>query len=192
MRGFQWYLAASVCVALQLTILGMRRILPVLFLSICCFAEPVSLRVDTSRPVRDIDPKIYGQFLEHIYHSVNGGLWGDLVWNRSFEDRPPQGRWDVEDHALTQRSRAQGARLIFGDPSWRDYEFTVEAEKVGGDEGFLILMRVAGPQDFYWANLGGWGNTRSAIEESHSTGKAWSTSPSVAGTIETHRWYRIK
>src|SRR3954454_2272461 len=172
-----------------------RASLP-LVLSVCVLAvrpagaQSVSLAIDPDHVVNRIDEKVYGHFLEHIYHSVNGGLWGDLVWNRSFEDLPPQGRWDVEDHALTQRSRAQGARLIFGDPSWRDYEFTVEAEKVGGDEGFLILTRVAGPQDFYWANIGGWVNTRYAIERSQSRedGEQRSVASSVVGAIEARRW----
>ncbi len=49
----------------------------------------VSLAVDTTRVVGQIDGKIYGQFLEHIYHSCNGGLWGERVWNRSFEEKQP-------------------------------------------------------------------------------------------------------
>jgi alpha-N-arabinofuranosidase len=41
--------------------------------------------VNTANVQHNIDEKIYGHFLEHIFHSTNGGLWGDLVWNRSFE-----------------------------------------------------------------------------------------------------------
>ena len=50
-------------------------------------AQPVHLKIDTTQVVREIDPKVYGQFLEHIYHSVNGGVRGEVVWNRSFEER---------------------------------------------------------------------------------------------------------
>jgi hypothetical protein len=57
----------------------------------------VALTVDTSKVVGRIDPKIYGQFYELIYHSGNGGLWGDMIFNRSFEplDAPPRfvSRW---------------------------------------------------------------------------------------------------
>ena len=45
----------------------------------------VRLTVDTDSPSHQISPLVYGHFLEHIYHSANGGLWGELVWNRSFE-----------------------------------------------------------------------------------------------------------
>jgi hypothetical protein len=53
------------------------------------WAAPVSLTVDPDKVVGHIDGRIYSQFLEHIYHSCNGGLWGDVVWNRSFEELPP-------------------------------------------------------------------------------------------------------
>ena len=52
-------------------------------------ATPVTLSVDPTHVIRQIDERIYSHFLEHIYHSANGGLWGDVVWNRSFEELPP-------------------------------------------------------------------------------------------------------
>ena len=48
-------------------------------------ARPMTLSIDPTKTVNSIDKRVYGHFLEHIYHSCNGGLWGDLVWNRSFE-----------------------------------------------------------------------------------------------------------
>ena len=42
----------------------------------------VNATINTQDVVQKIDPKIYSQFLEHIYNSCNGGLWGELVWNR--------------------------------------------------------------------------------------------------------------
>jgi alpha-N-arabinofuranosidase len=54
-------------------------------------AEPVKLVVNTDKVVQKIDDKIYGQFLEHIYHSASNGLWGEVVWNRSFEEPTPTG-----------------------------------------------------------------------------------------------------
>ncbi len=59
---------------------------------------PVNLSINASRVVGRIDERIYGHFLEHIYHSCNGGLWGELVWNRSFEFRPQTNR--TENPAL--------------------------------------------------------------------------------------------
>jgi alpha-L-arabinofuranosidase len=47
--------------------------------------SPNPLSIEPNDVIGQIDEKTYGHFLEHIYHSVNGGLWGELVWNRSFE-----------------------------------------------------------------------------------------------------------
>ncbi len=48
-------------------------------------SSPTQFFVEPNEVVCEIDEKVYGHFLEHIYHSVNGGLWGELVWNRSLE-----------------------------------------------------------------------------------------------------------
>ena len=45
----------------------------------------VEATVNPEKALSRIDNKVYGHFLEHIYNSCNGGLWGELVWNRSFE-----------------------------------------------------------------------------------------------------------
>lgn len=55
-------------------------------------AQDIALTVNTDKVVKQIDDKLYGHFLEHIYHSVNGGLWGEIVWNRSFEEGLPRPR----------------------------------------------------------------------------------------------------
>src|SRR4030042_302123 len=137
-------------------------------------AQSVKLTVDPDRTVAEIDNKIYGHFLEHIFHSVNGGLWGELVWNRSFEQNK-LGQWTVRGETIAQESMGTNVRLTFGDVSWRDYEYTLEARKTGGQEGFLILFRVKNEEDFYWCNLGGWGNASTAIERSNKSRGRWGT-----------------
>ena len=43
------------------------------------------LVVDTDRASVSIDPRIYGQFLEHINHSVEDGLFAEQVRGAGFE-----------------------------------------------------------------------------------------------------------
>ncbi len=164
----------------------------VLFTSPGVGAESIKLALNPDRVVNGIDEKVYGHFLEHIYNSCNGGLWGELIWNRSFEHNAA-GLWSVQDGRVVQRGMGVNTRLPFGDAGWTDYEYTLEARKTGGHEGFLILFRVAGENDFYWANLGGWGNQRHGLERGRTGEQRWhGVGKHIDGAIDTGRWYRIK
>ncbi len=152
--------------------------------------KEVSYTIDPGRVLNRIDEKVYGHFFEHIYHSANGGLWGELVWNRSFEENTA-GRWSIEDGQLIQSGSGTDLRLVFGDRAWTDYEYTLEAQKTGGAEGFLILFRAASDQDYYWYNIGGWGNVRHQLEKGAAGGRR-SVGRSVNGQIEKGKWYPIR
>ncbi len=139
----------------------MKKFLVIASIALCSLAvmaaEPqkVSLSVDPQRIQHRIDPRVYGQFLELIYHSCNGGLWGDIVWNRSFDVLPGGGRWLLEGQEIVQRSPVESDRLIFGDRTWADYEFTLQALKSEGDNGFVLFFRAKSNGDFYRANIAG-------------------------------------
>lgn len=163
-------------------------------MSCVCAAEESSstLVLKTDTVVNTIDEKVYGHFLEHIYHSTNGGLWGELVWNRSMEVLPAgAGAWSVKDDELVQGSLGTDVRLVFGEKNWTDYELLLEAQKTGGDEGFLIVVRADGNR-YYWANFGGWGNTRHQFEKSTAGGGRGAVGPSVNGSIAPGKWYTIR
>ncbi len=72
-------------------------IVPLAILSLTCLvaAEPLALTVHTDQTTKTISTGIYGQFLEHIFNSVHGGLWGDQILNGTLELRPAFGRRGV-------------------------------------------------------------------------------------------------
>ncbi len=155
-------------------------------------AQDVALVLHPNQVLNQIDEKVYGHFLEHIYHSVNGGLWGELVWNRTFEQNG-LGSWSLADDCLVQEGLGVNQRLVFGSPDWTDYEYTLEARKTGGQEGFLILFRCRGDDDFYWCNLGGWGNVAHQVERGRSGQGRWrAVGPRVDGAITSDKWYPIR
>ena len=155
-------------------------------------SEEVTLQVDAGKILHRIDEKVYGHFLEHIYHSCNGGLWGDLVWNRSFEQR--QGGYRImKDGVLTQETSEINALEFLSNDDQTDYEISVEARKIAGAEGFIIPVRYKNKDEFHWINLGGWQNSRHGIERKLAEEPRQSIiGDSVPGAIETDRWYEIK
>lgn len=46
----------------------------------------ISIGVDTSNPGFKVSPNLYGIFFEDINHAADGGLYAELIRNRSFED----------------------------------------------------------------------------------------------------------
>lgn len=46
----------------------------------------VAIKVDASRPGVKVSPTLYGIFFEDINHAADGGLYAELISNRSFED----------------------------------------------------------------------------------------------------------
>ena len=95
-------------------------------------AQTVNLTVNTGTVLHPVDPKIYGQFLEHIYHSVNGGIWGEVVWNRSFEETLTEGEWTVNGEVLQATAGEAESRFRFGAEGWRDYELTLDMMRPAG------------------------------------------------------------
>ncbi|MFI8212403.1 alpha-L-arabinofuranosidase C-terminal domain-containing protein [Streptomyces werraensis] len=101
------------------------------------------------------------------------------------------GSWTVQDGRYVQTDEtAENTLVTAGDPEWRDYDLRVTAEKRSGKEGFLIAFGVKDTGNYYWWNLGGWNNTRSAVEQAVDGGK--STLLSKPGSIETGRAYDIR
>ncbi len=57
-------------------------------------ADPGKILVQVDKPSAKISPMFYGLMTEEINHSYEGGLYGELIQNRIFKNRPrgPRGR----------------------------------------------------------------------------------------------------
>jgi alpha-L-arabinofuranosidase len=51
-----------------------------------------TLDIDVSKPTVAIPPMFFGLMTEEINHSYDGGLYAELIQNRTFQDPQPQGR----------------------------------------------------------------------------------------------------
>src|SRR6476659_6909278 len=54
---------------------------------------PVTIKVDASHPGAAISPQMFGIFFEDINFGADGGLYPELVKNRSFEFSEPISAW---------------------------------------------------------------------------------------------------
>ncbi|WP_460705196.1 alpha-L-arabinofuranosidase C-terminal domain-containing protein [Myceligenerans halotolerans] len=97
---------------------------------------------------------------------------GEVLFSDDFSGEPTWdaqgGAWDVVDGEYVQSDGgAEDARSIIPDAygqDWTNYTLELDARKLGGGEGFLVGFAAGAPDRFYWWNLGGWGNSRQALE----------------------------
>jgi alpha-L-arabinofuranosidase len=130
------------------------------------------------------------------YKNVRVAKNGKVIYESDFNNRFNEwasihGEWKVSGGALQQLVQGGDMRIVAGDTSWQDYTYTLEARKLSGDEGFLILFDVKDTDNWLWWNIGGWGNTRHGIELCDEGGKSI-IGKRVEGSVTTGKWYRIK
>jgi hypothetical protein len=102
------------------------------------------------------------------------------------------GQWKGADGVLAQTSRGINVWTLAGDATWADYTYSLKARRTDGTEGFLIIFAAQNASTLTWWNIGGWGNTRSAIEKLTGGSKKEIAGSEVELKIETNRWYDIK
>jgi alpha-N-arabinofuranosidase len=100
------------------------------------------------------------------------------------------GQWQVADGALRQTSGREDCVITTGNDNWTDYTCTLKARKLGGAEGFLVLVQFQDRGNYIWWNVGGWNNTRTALEFAHDGDKSQGKFTPV--TVETGLWYDIR
>src|SRR5579864_9260809 len=61
--------------------------------SLSANAQPAKIAVDAAHPAHDIAPTLWGIFFEDINLSADGGIYPELVRNRSFEDSDQLEGW---------------------------------------------------------------------------------------------------
>jgi hypothetical protein len=102
-----------------------------------------------------------------------------------------QGEWLREGDELVQTGLNPTARLFFGDVEWTDYDFSCEAMRVEGPNGFEFIVRATDKYNFYILTAGGWGNTKhawSSVNEGVFTEfKGWRDA-----RVNANQWYRVR
>ena len=84
-------------------------------------------------------------------------------------EKDREGKFKIKNGELKQISKDSqktefGSLLFFGDESWTNYTYTLDATKISGHEGFFIPILVNDNSMFFW-NIGGYDNTVSCLQE---------------------------
>ena len=80
----------------------------------CSAAAQVTIDIDANQRGPKISPTHYGIFFEDINHAADGGIYAELIRNRSFEDGPEYGKPADMQHwaAYAEKPSQITARLI--------------------------------------------------------------------------------
>lgn len=126
----------------------------------------------------------------------SGKIIYDLNTKKSSIDdfRRETGSWELNGKTITQSSSDINMRAILNNENQiknlQNYTLELKAMKTGGAEGFLIMFGVKG-KNLYWWNMGGWGNTQSAVEKGTAEGRS-TIGETCPMTINDNQWYNIK
>ena len=116
----------------------------------------------------------------------------ELFDNSAKDWKGLSGQWQVSGGVYSQNSNREPALSMYSFENKKsDYAITLKAMKTYGSEGFLIGFGALDTDNYYWLNLGGWGNTRHVVEKTMD-GSRSSVGSFVGGQIESNRWYDIK
>ena len=101
-----------------------------------------------------------------------------------------RGSWSVKDGAYQQTDPKAAGLVLAGDAAWCDYTLSLKARKLGGSDGFVIVVRHSGPENHLVWNIG------SNQNKFHGLQFRWSQQDhlvaQVPGSIEIGRWYDVK
>ena len=107
--------------------------------------------------------------------------------------KPVRGDWKVVDGAYRQAGEGTDRRSVLVAPQLKDlqdYTLRLKARKISGAEGFIVMFRVTGENNYWW-NIGGWHNREHGIEK-NVNGAHIDMGSHVPGHIETGKWYDIR
>ena len=114
-------------------------------------------------------------------------------WQRGNSNPKYQGTWSTDaDGTLRQSSNAEESMMVCpGTFSAKRYTYKVQARKDSGAEGFMVVFNYIDEKNFDWFNVGGWGNTRSSVEQTWKGGRH-TLSGGQNNRIEEGRWYDLQ
>jgi hypothetical protein len=118
-----------------------------------------------------------------IYQSdFTSGASGWRVYN---------GTWGTSSGVYQQTAITTDCRSTTGNTNWANYTVSVRARKASGSEGFLVMFNWLDDNNWTWFNVGGWGNTQTAVEQMVNGTKSI-VGQGIPGSVQTGAWYDLR
>ena len=136
--------------------------------------------------------------VEYDNLKVTDNKTGEIIYYDDFTSNNDKldnisGNWKIENGKLVMDEIKDDCRIQTSDNDWSNYTLEVDAKKLGGNEGFLVGFGAKDTNNYYWLNIGGWGNTSTAVEKSLEGVKSTIvTADKKYGTVEDNKNYKIK
>lgn len=106
--------------------------------SLCALSQPTNLVIDVSKPIADIQPTMWGIFFEDINFAADGGLYAELVKNRSFEFAMPLTGWTEQNQGKFSVNLESGSILIMNRTEKVFSNPRFARVTINGDKGYGI------------------------------------------------------
>lgn len=108
------------------------------------------------------------------------------TWNMS-----NQKGWMLSNGSLSQTSFDEGnVNILKKNITGTKYSYKVRARKDSGNEGFIVVFNYVDENNYCWFNLGGWGNTQHAVEQTVDGGRT--PIATVKGSVVEGKWYDVR
>ena len=140
------------------------------------------LLIDTDRASAPISKRIYGQFLEHIYHSIEDGLFAEQIRGAGFEGEDLKTYWKP----FAENGRVELVEVAFHNGS-RCVRLHVDGGHAGVRQGRVYLEQGVSYDGWLWVKLES-GSPRIMLRFIGSTGEPVTSIPL---TLSGHNWQEI-
>ena len=150
----------------------------------------ITVNVNTAQKGHEVSPELYGIFYEDINHAADGGLYAELVRNRSFEDNTKAAEhWGTVGQSALQLT----AKGLLNAKQHQALRVTFRQAGDGiSNEGFWGIPVVQGRcyRLSFWAKGKLKGQLRAVLTD--ATGKHAFASASFAGKSFGNKWTRYE
>ena len=143
-----------------------------------CAAAPATITVDVAKPGHAVSPTLWGIFFEDINLSADGGLYAELIRNRSFEDSDKPEQW-----TFVSKGGAQGKIAITDEKP-----MAADPKKSFNKRSLRLDLTKAAPDGAVGVSNGGyWGVPVKQGEEYHLSlaARASTTGADLTASLES-------